>query len=187
MISISNFKFIFSEPCLYCPFRYNDLLSHIDSVHKEEKSSAEQQVCKKCMPAQKFNDFNELLRHTRSYHRKKHIEANNRKPNTRGGIKKLCENCGKLAKHKSSECPKLLNNDDVVDVVDTADPVEILESAPPKKKYVPKTFLPCCKLSVIHQNVSKWEIKVSSTYSVSVISKSQLCKKSTFAIWYLTL
>ena len=137
IISISNSKFIFSEPCLYCPFRYNDLLSHIDSVHKEEKSSAEQQVCKKCMPAQKFNDFNELLRHTRSYHRKKHIEANNRKPNTRGGIKKLCENCGKLAKHKSSECPKLLNNDDVVDVVDTADPVEILESAPPKKKYVP--------------------------------------------------
>ena len=86
------------------------------------------------MPAQKFNDFNELLRHTRSYHRKKHVEAN-RKP-TRG-VKKLCENCGKLVKHKSSECPKLQNNDVLLDVVDNTDtnPVEI-ESGP-KKKYVP--------------------------------------------------
>ena len=111
------------EPCLYCPFRYCDIIQHIDSVHIEEKFG-ERQVCQKCIPAQKFNDFNELLRHTRTYHRKKPIEPN-RKPQK---VKKLCENCGKLVKHKSSECPKLQNNEDVID--------QDVETGI-KKKYVP--------------------------------------------------
>lgn len=41
-------------------------------------------------------------------------------------IKTLCENCGKLAKHKSSECPKLHDED-----------LEENEENVAKKKYVP--------------------------------------------------
>ena len=118
------------EPCLYCPFRYRDVIAHIDSVHADEKNSSERQVCLKCVPAQKFNDFNELLRHTRSYHRKKpsQIEANRKSTK----VKKLCDNCGKFVKHKSSECPKLQNaNEDGNDAAD-----EGMEPGP-KKKYVP--------------------------------------------------
>ena len=48
-------------------------------------------------------------------------------------VKKLCENCGKLAKHKNSECPKLLG-DDVEEIPETEN---IVEDTNVKKKYVP--------------------------------------------------
>ena len=52
---------------------YQDILTHIDDVHAKEKNSTEEQICQKCVPAQKFNNFNDLLKHTRSYHRKKPV------------------------------------------------------------------------------------------------------------------
>ena len=48
-------------------------------------------------------------------------------------VKKLCENCGKLAKHKNSECPKLLGDD----VEETPETENIVEDTNVKKKYVP--------------------------------------------------
>ncbi len=48
-------------------------------------------------------------------------------------VKKLCENCGKLAKHKSDECPKLLG-EDAEEIPETENNVEDINV---KKKYVP--------------------------------------------------
>ena len=45
----------------------------------------------------------------------------------------MCENCGKLAKHKNSECPKLLGDD----VEETTETENIVEDTNVKKKYVP--------------------------------------------------
>ena len=108
------------EQCLYCPFRYNDILAHIDSTHSDEKNMPEKQVCVKCMPAQKFGGFQDLLQHTRSYHRKRPVEIKKQLK-----VKTLCENCGKLAKHKSTECPR------------TMEETEEVEEGHVKKKYVP--------------------------------------------------
>ena len=84
------------EQCLYCSFRYNDILAHIEDCHMSERSSSIQ-ICKRCVPEQIFSSFEDLLRHTRSYHRKKPdflIESCQKKGS---GIsdKTLCENCGK--------------------------------------------------------------------------------------------
>ncbi|QQP55692.1 Uncharacterized protein FKW44_000121, partial [Caligus rogercresseyi] len=57
------------EQCLYCSFRYLDIEEHINALHPQEKS-ASIQYCLKCIPKQSFDSFEDLLRHTRSYHRK---------------------------------------------------------------------------------------------------------------------
>ena len=126
------------EQCLYCPFRYLDILSHIDNVHTKEKNSTEEQVCQKCIPSQKFSDFNELLKHTRSYHRKKHVMDNHKKsPQLK--VKELCENCGKLVRHKNSDCPKLLEAN-----VDNIPENNIEDGNVTKKKYVPVHLAGTC-------------------------------------------
>lgn len=116
------------EQCLYCPFRYNDILVHIDNVHADKKACIDDQVCRKCVPVQKFHDFHDLLKHTKSYHRKKPLvsTSSSTSPKKSLKVKKLCENCGKLVKHKSTECPKILEDQEVV-----------LDQDPEKKKYVP--------------------------------------------------
>jgi hypothetical protein len=74
----------------------------------DEKNSSENQLCRKCLPPQAFTTFDDLLRHNRAYHRKRQVPvknaahaANNKK------VKTLCENCGKWARHRSSECTKM--------------------------------------------------------------------------------
>ena len=109
------------EQCLYCPFRYKDILAHIDKVHSDEKNATDQQNCKRCVPEQKFSNFQDLLQHMRNYHKKKIVETKKEK------VKKLCENCGKLAKHKSNECPVAIKRANEEDA----------ENEDTKKRYVP--------------------------------------------------
>jgi hypothetical protein len=120
------------EQCLFCSNRYWNLEEHIDAMHADEKSAAVQ-FCKKCTPEQRFPSFEELLRHARSYHRKKPDSAllssesaasQSKSKSKQSGASTnesedkqcLCENCGKkvspqlMARHKS-ECPKTAKNE----------------------------------------------------------------------------
>ena len=84
------------DPFLLSSTRYIDVIGHIEERHISEKLSLIQ-VCKRCVPEQIFTSFEDLLRHTRSYHRKKPdvlIESSRKKSSDTNG-KTLCENCGK--------------------------------------------------------------------------------------------
>ena len=84
------------DPFLLFSTRYIDVIGHIEVRHISEKSSLIQ-ICKRCVPEQIFTSFEDLLRHTRSYHRKKpdvFIESSRKKISDTNG-KTLCENCGK--------------------------------------------------------------------------------------------
>jgi hypothetical protein len=152
------------EQCLYCPFRYLDILSHIDNVHTKEKNSTEEQVCQKCIPSQKFSDFNELLKHTRSYHRKKHVMDNHKKsPQLK--VKELCENCGKLVRHKNSDCPKLqeANVDNIPE-----NQGNLLKSI--YNKTIRKLYP---SFNTIFYNVSKW-FEIAGFFVYNLKKKSKL-------------
>ncbi|CAB4055037.1 KRAB [Lepeophtheirus salmonis] len=97
------------EQCLYCSFRYLDIDEHINSIHSEEKSESIQ-YCLKCIPKQSFASFEDLLRHTRSYHRKIFKTKTKRPSNPKSN--RLCESCGKkigsnvtMSRHRA-ECKK---------------------------------------------------------------------------------
>lgn len=106
------------EQCLYCSNRYHRLEEHIDHLHQEEKAKTSQ-LCRRCQPEQRFASFDDLLRHTRSYHRKKPEPTVAPVIDKEVKIKRklhkdrLCENCGKtvpsafMARHRS-ECPRTL-------------------------------------------------------------------------------
>ncbi|TRY75606.1 hypothetical protein TCAL_12570, partial [Tigriopus californicus] len=106
------------EQCLYCSNRYHRLEEHIDHLHQEEKVKSSQ-LCRRCQPEQRFASFNDLLRHTRSYHRKKPEAMPAPSMDKEAKMKRklhkdrLCENCGKtvpsafMARHRS-ECPRTL-------------------------------------------------------------------------------
>eukprot|EP00095_Tigriopus_kingsejongensis_P002958 snap_masked-scaffold243_size241480-processed-gene-1.11 protein:Tk02958 transcript:snap_masked-scaffold243_size241480-processed-gene-1.11-mRNA-1 annotation:"unnamed protein product" len=99
------------EQCLYCTNRYFKLDEHIDTMHSEDKAQLTQ-FCRRCQPEQRFTSFDDLLRHTRSYHRKKHetLPPSSKDRSKRKLSKnRLCENCGKtlpapfMARHRT-EC-----------------------------------------------------------------------------------
>ncbi len=75
---------------------------------------AAEQFCKKCVPEQKFSSFDDLLRHTRSYHRKQTAaNAAARESPKKKKAGNLCESCGRtvaarfMSRHVRFECPKL--------------------------------------------------------------------------------
>ena len=58
------------EQCLYCLNRYMDVRSHVNKFHAYEKDQSKQ-ICKKCGEGTRiFSTFEQLLKHTRRYHRK---------------------------------------------------------------------------------------------------------------------
>jgi len=117
-------------------------------VHQEEKVSSEQ-LCKRCLPEQKFTSFRDLLRHARSYHQKKAKEHEQlpAKRKKESGKSRLCENCGKTVSARMRfkhipECPNSKVALKIEAIEDKANDVEDaneqqLEFIKRPKKYIP--------------------------------------------------
>ncbi len=148
------------EQCVYCSFRYTDVMTHINNMHPELKNSTGPQMCTKCIPQQSFNSFDDLLQHARAYH-KKNIQYSNPASSSDGGksssttsrkkAKRLCDGCGKLARHKNKECTNhgATKSSTIADqdrLGDDDNNVEVSEATMPstKKKYVPVHLAGIC-------------------------------------------